>query len=141
MGGGLLHSHVQHFPTGSQQQQVTCYQHKDSNNDWYIKRSWTSKKKDADDEGDHVDFVKHGDIIRLMHSSTKRNLHSHKVDAPVTKGDWEVSCYGNSTSGDQNDHWKVEIVDVGSFFFVLHNDTSSFLRRTWPCLIPPIFAH
>jgi len=24
----------------------------------------------------------------------------------------EVSCYGNTTLGDTNDHWKVEIVDV-----------------------------
>ncbi|KAJ3093089.1 Protein O-mannosyltransferase 2 [Quaeritorhiza haematococci] len=104
-GGGLLHSHVQRYPTGSEQQQVTCYHHKDSNNDWIIKKPWGVP--DPED----VEFVKDGDIIRLVHEQTKRNLHSHNVKAPVTTSDNEVSCYGNETVGDTNDHWKIEIVD------------------------------
>jgi len=60
-GGGLLHSHVQHYPTGSEQQQVTCYHHKDANNDWIIKYPWNVV---APEKSTPV-FVKHGDIIRL----------------------------------------------------------------------------
>ncbi|CAG8794083.1 1628_t:CDS:2, partial [Gigaspora rosea] len=68
-GRGLLHSHVQTYPSGSKQQQVTCYHHRDSNND------------------------------------------CHQVNAPVTKSQFEVSCYGNKQLGDQNDYWIVEVID------------------------------
>lgn len=107
-GGGLLHSHVQTYPVGSQQQQVTCYHYKDDNNNWRVEKPWTHAK--VDDEGD-IEFLKHGDIIRLQHTATSRNLHSHNVVAPVSKLNNEVSCYGNMTAGDAGDHWQVEIVD------------------------------
>ncbi|KAI9209712.1 Dolichyl-phosphate-mannose-protein mannosyltransferase-domain-containing protein [Polychytrium aggregatum] len=106
-GGGLLHSHVQKFPTGSEQQQVTCYHHKDDNNNWIIDYAWGAPQVDPDT----IVPIKDGDIVRLVHDMTKRNLHSHIEKAPVTTTDNEVSCYGNSTVGDANDHWKVEIVD------------------------------
>lgn len=47
-----------------------------------------------------------------VHSGTGRNLHSHRIAAPITKAEYEVCCYGNSTVGDVNDHWVVERVDV-----------------------------
>jgi len=106
-GGGLLHSHVQRYPAGSEQQQVTCYHHKDSNNDWVIKKPWNTEQV----PDDKIEYVKDGDIIRLVHVQTTRNLHSHNVKAPITSYMNEVSCYGNLTLGDSNDHWKVEIVD------------------------------
>lgn len=107
-GGGLLHSHVQTYPVGSGQQQVTCYHYKDDNNDWWVLPRWDEAPYDP--EGP-IRFLQDGDVIRLNHVPTTRNLHSHTVSAPVTKLNYEVSCYGNSTVGDNKDYWVVEVVD------------------------------
>ncbi|CAO3592037.1 unnamed protein product [Absidia cylindrospora] len=108
-GGGLLHSHIQRFPEGSKQQQVTCYHHKDRNNQWIIKTPRNGSIDDYEDSND-IRFVKDGDVIRLMHASTGVNLHSHPIRAPITTGQWEVSGYGNNAVGDVHDNWKVEVV-------------------------------
>ncbi|KAF5387407.1 hypothetical protein D9757_007803 [Collybiopsis confluens] len=34
--GGYLHSHASVYPTGSKQQQITLYPHRDQNNDWRV---------------------------------------------------------------------------------------------------------
>lgn len=107
-GGGLLHSHVQTYPEGSQQQQVTCYHHKDANNDWFIYPN--RDEPDYDHESEDIRFISDNSIIRLIHAQTGRNLHSHDIPAPVTKSDKEVSSYGNLTVGDHKDHWKIEVV-------------------------------
>lgn len=107
-GGGLLHSHVQTYPIGSAQQQVTCYHYKDDNNEWTILPTWEDPTYDPNGE---IRFVKNGDVLRLNHVPTTRNLHSHSVLAPVTTLDYEVSCYGNQTVGDKHDYWRVEVVD------------------------------
>uniref|UniRef100_A0A093V636 Dolichyl-phosphate-mannose--protein mannosyltransferase n=1 Tax=Talaromyces marneffei PM1 TaxID=1077442 RepID=A0A093V636_TALMA len=106
-GGGLLHSHVQTYPEGSTQQQVTCYHHKDANNDWFM---YPNRYQPEYDPEAPLRFLGDGDVIRLIHAQTGRNLHSHSVAAPITKSDWEVSCYGNTTIGDEKDHWKIEVV-------------------------------
>jgi dolichyl-phosphate-mannose-protein mannosyltransferase len=108
-GGGLLHSHVQRYPSGSEQQQITCYHHKDGNNDWII----TKKRENGvvpPYENEPLENVKDGDVVRLVHAMTNRQLHSHSIKAPVTTSQWEVSGYGDETVGDDNDHWKIEIV-------------------------------
>ncbi|KLJ13519.1 dolichyl-phosphate-mannose-protein mannosyltransferase [Blastomyces silverae] len=111
-GGGLLHSHVQTYPEGSTQQQVTCYHHKDTNNDWFI---YPNRQEPTFDPNDPLKYVADKDVIRIIHAQTGRNLHSHAVSAPVTKSHNEVSCYGNTTVGDEKDHWRVEVVsDVAS---------------------------
>jgi dolichyl-phosphate-mannose-protein mannosyltransferase len=107
-GGGLLHSHIQTYPVGSSQQQVTCYHYKDENNEWTLLPRWEEPKYDPNSE---LRFVKNGDLIRLNHVPTTRNLHSHTVLAPVTSLDYEVSCYGNETIGDKHDYWRIEVVD------------------------------
>lgn len=110
-GGGLLHSHIQTFPEGSKQQQVTCYHYKDNNNHWTIRPPRNIGNPQEYEDENNIRFVKDGDIIRLLHTSTGRNLHSHPINAPITSNQWEVSCYGNDTIGDVQDNWKVEIVD------------------------------
>ena len=107
-GGGLLHSHVQTFPAGSSQQQVTCYHYKDDNNHWIALPPWDEPEYNPNEE---LRYLKNGDVIRLQHPPTMRNLHSHVIPAPITKLSYEVSCYRNSTIGDIHDHWVVEVVD------------------------------
>ena len=107
-GGGLLHSHVQTYPVGSNQQQVTCYHYKDDNNQFTILPRWDEPPYNPNDD---MKFLKDGDVIRLNHVPTTRNIHSHTVLAPISKLNYEVSCYGNDTIGDKHDYWKVEVVD------------------------------
>ncbi|KAG1782405.1 glycosyltransferase family 39 protein [Suillus placidus] len=107
-GGGLLHSHVQSYPVGSGQQQVTCYHYKDDNNHWAVLPTWEAPEYNPNGE---LQFLQDGDVIRLQHVPTTRHLHSHAVAAPVTKLNNEVSGYGNSTVGDFHDYWVVEVVD------------------------------
>ncbi|KAJ7036855.1 glycosyltransferase family 39 protein [Mycena alexandri] len=107
-GGGLLHSHAHLYPAGSGQQQITCYHHKDGNNEWDILPLWDEAPLNIEDP---IRFLKHNDVIRLRHSMTTRNLHSHQVPAPITKLNHEVSCYGNETIGDYHDYWVVEVAD------------------------------
>lgn len=107
-GGGLLHSHVQTYPVGSNQQQVTCYHYKDDNNHFHIMPTWDEPQYDAEAP---IRFLQDGDRIRLVHSSTGRNIHSHNIPAPMSKLNLEVSGYGNSSIGDANDNWIVEVVD------------------------------
>ncbi|KAI8485373.1 Protein O-mannosyl-transferase 2 [Branchiostoma belcheri] len=105
--GGLLHSHWHLYPEGlgAQQQQITAYTHKDDNNLWIIKRY--DRNPIAEDP---VQFVKNGDLVRLEHVATQRNLHTHQEPAPITKRHFQVTGYGENGTGDINDIWKVEVV-------------------------------
>ncbi|XP_044730943.1 protein O-mannosyl-transferase 2 [Chrysoperla carnea] len=105
-GGGYLHSHPHLYPAGvgARQQQITTYTHKDDNNKWLI------KKYNTDTLSDDVELVKNGDLVRLEHVTTKRNLHSHRLPAPLTKKFYQVTGYGEAGIGDANDVWKI-IVD------------------------------
>ncbi|KAG0340686.1 hypothetical protein BG004_006307 [Podila humilis] len=105
--GGYLHSHASLYETGSKQQQITLYPHKDSNNDWIIqKRDGTTPEE--------LEYISNGDYVRLTHVSTFKNLHSHDHKAPVTEDEnhFEVSGYGyKGFGGDSNDEWRLEIVE------------------------------
>ncbi|KAK9477113.1 Dolichyl-phosphate-mannose-protein mannosyltransferase-domain-containing protein [Lipomyces japonicus] len=117
--GGYLHSHDHLYPTGSKQQQVTLYPHKDENNVWLLDNVTGSDTdyRAVTEPGQQPIFLKHGDIIRLQHVVTHRRLHSHDVRPPVTEAEWqnEVSAYGHEGfTGDMNDHFRVEILESKS---------------------------
>ncbi|XP_075982905.1 protein O-mannosyl-transferase 2 [Anticarsia gemmatalis] len=103
-GGGYLHSHQHLYPEGmgAKQQQITTYTHKDENNRFVI--------KPYDKESvEGVVVVRSGDLVRLMHAQTGRNLHSHREPAPITTKYMQVTGYGEDGIGDANDVWKVVI--------------------------------
>nr|CAD7256108.1 unnamed protein product [Timema shepardi] len=106
-GGGYLHSHWHLYPegVGARQQQVTTYTHKDDNNLFRIKK-YNSDPVDSA----LVELVNHGDLVRLEHVTTRRNLHSHKEPAPLSRKHYQVTGYGDNGTGDANDVWKVLIV-------------------------------
>ncbi|KAL8975407.1 MAG: hypothetical protein Q9197_000388 [Variospora fuerteventurae] len=117
--GGYLHSHNHMYPTGSKQQQITLYPHKDDNNMWLLENQTQPEGHDgpiaglnAWDTGEPVP-IKDGAILRLYHVVTDRRLHSHDVRPPVSEAEWqnEVSAYGyEGFEGDANDFFRVEIV-------------------------------
>ncbi|KAL1790242.1 O-mannosyl-transferase 2 isoform X1 [Sigmodon hispidus] len=111
MAMGYLHSHRHLYPEGigARQQQVTTYLHKDDNNLWIIKKHNTNT--DPLDPSFPVEFVRHGDIIRLEHKETTRNLHSHYHEAPLTRKHFQVTGYGINGTGDSNDFWRIEVIN------------------------------
>ncbi|KAI9275400.1 Dolichyl-phosphate-mannose-protein mannosyltransferase-domain-containing protein [Sporodiniella umbellata] len=116
-GNGYLHSHRAFYPEGSQQQQITIYPFRDTNNWWRILKANTSETSQHDlyteDGQQTLEYVRHGDYVRLEHVETApRKLHSHDIAAPMTDTTYhkEVSGYGfPDFEGDSNDYWKVEI--------------------------------
>ena len=116
--GGYLHSHNHMYPTGSKQQQITLYPHKDENNVWIVENQTLPEiepKPSGPMAWDTLEptFIKDGDIIRLYHLTTHRRVHSHDHKPPVTEADWqkEVTAYGyEGFEGDANDFFRVHII-------------------------------
>ena len=117
--GGYLHSHNHMYPTGSKQQQITLYPHKDENNIWLLENQTQPEGPTGPIPGPKAwdmsspTMIQDGSILRLYHLTTDRRLHSHDVRPPVTEADWqnEVSAYGyEGFEGDANDLFRVEIV-------------------------------
>ncbi|KAH8105409.1 mannosyltransferase 1 [Cristinia sonorae] len=110
--GGYLHSHPHTYPTGSNQQQVTLYPHRDSNNDWRIYNASESNTMEDDMKANPLVYVTAGMRVKLRHIATDKALHSHDFRPPVSDVEFqnEVSAYGvPGWHGDMNDDWIVEI--------------------------------
>ena len=94
VGGAFLHSHKHLYPEGigARHQQVTTYLLKDGNNNWIIKRA--DQPAPSHDSTDPIDYVRNGDLVRLQHKTTGRNLHSHRHKAPMTRRHFQVTGFG-----------------------------------------------
>jgi dolichyl-phosphate-mannose-protein mannosyltransferase len=68
---------------------VTTYTHKDDNNLFLVRKYESELEKEAD-----VELVRNGDLVRLEHVTTRRNIHSHKEMAPISKKHYQVTGYG-----------------------------------------------
>ncbi|NMO17876.1 hypothetical protein HPC49_23415 [Pyxidicoccus fallax] len=111
-GGRALHSHPFNYGHAgtSGQQQVTAYEGFDENDWWYIQGP----------HGTPANYqqtlpVSHGQIIRLKHRGTGRNLHSHSGHPSPVTGQQEVTCFGENGVGDGNDNWRVEVEGGGAW--------------------------
>jgi dolichyl-phosphate-mannose-protein mannosyltransferase len=114
--GGYLHSHASMYLTGSKQQQITLYPHKDENNLWMLENRTYPDGGVGLSGFENISppvFIQNGAIIKLYHPATDKRLHSHDHRPPVTEAEWqnEVSGYGfKGFEGDANDYFRVEIV-------------------------------
>lgn len=124
----LLHSHPDTYRHhgSSGQQQVTGYEGVDDNNWWTLRTA--HGQPDLPGQPVH-----HGQIVRLQHVPTGRNLHSHPgYPSPLT-GQQEITCYGDGGQGDGNDNWRVEVegggvVETPKLFRLVHEPTGVALH-------------
>ncbi|MGY4645178.1 MIR domain-containing protein [Cellulomonas sp. URHB0016] len=106
--GRTLHSHpaVYTHPGSSGQQQVTTFGGSDDGDLWRLTGPHGSA---PDAPGGGGNALTDGDVVRLRHVRTGRNLHSHAgFPSPLT-GQQEVTAFGTDGVGDHNDDWRVEV--------------------------------
>lgn len=104
----LLHSHPVNYTSGSNQQEVSCH-HSEYQNNWFIPKGPTTK--DNRWACKISTQIKNGDIIRLEHLVTRKNLHVAPDALSTSSGLLEVSSFGLGGVGDVDDDWKVEILN------------------------------
>lgn len=110
----FLHSSHITFGQGSGQQVVTC--HKSGKE---VGDLWTVKEADQTSAGVNAksnmcevgEPVRCGDIIRLEHVETQKNLHSHSQFESAISKSKEVTGYGDDGEGDEADNWLLECLD------------------------------
>lgn len=115
-----LCSNMTHYPAGSRQQVVGCSAKGSGSGGSSAGDFWVMKPRGTY-AGAYLRGrpVWHGDVVRLEHVQTGRNLHGQPVREPVPAeqpaagGGHEVSCFGSQdTETDRRDDWRVECVDA-----------------------------
>ncbi|XP_076246947.1 stromal cell-derived factor 2 [Calliopsis andreniformis] len=120
-----LHSHDIKYGSGSGQQSVTGTSAKEDGNSYWLVKAGTKKQCTRGVP------IQCGDIIRLEHLATKKNLHSHHVSSPLS-GKQEISAYGDSKGeGDNGDNWmlicQTEVWKRDEPIMLKHVDTDTYL--------------
>lgn len=122
-----LHSHDIPYGSGSGQQSVTGFGGvEDSNSYWVVKSAKDSPFLQGVE-------IFNGAIIRLQHMQTRKWLHSHMHQSPIT-GNFEVSCFGGEEESDTGDLWMLEIEGKNRVWTrdqkvrIQHVDTGSYLH-------------
>ncbi|KAI9349029.1 Dolichyl-phosphate-mannose-protein mannosyltransferase-domain-containing protein [Obelidium mucronatum] len=108
-GGGILHSHPHNYPIGSKEQQVTLYGFRhDENNRFVFLEPTPGATKPKDKK-----IIKNGDVVRIQHRLSGKNLRSHSEYGAPTSGELyrEVSFGGSEKEADELDLWKIIVVD------------------------------
>ena len=100
------------YGQGSGQQIVTCHPKGDENGGLF-----TVKEKEGGEMCQTGNPVKCGDVIRLEHMETSKNVHSHDVRSPLS-GKSEVSGFGDDGEGDNGDDWKIECLNSATGLMV-----------------------
>eukprot|EP01100_Stratorugosa_tubuloviscum_P014675 TRINITY_DN79_c12_g1_i1.p1 TRINITY_DN79_c12_g1~~TRINITY_DN79_c12_g1_i1.p1 ORF type:complete len:222 (+),score=97.64 TRINITY_DN79_c12_g1_i1:65-730(+) len=121
-----LHSHSVNYGSGSGQQSVTGFSAIDDPNSLWLIRSTPQFPCNIGSK------ITNGQVIRLFHISTKKNLHSHaNIKSPLSNQQ-EVSCYGDENNSDSGDFWQIEIIGSPvwtrtSTVLIRHVDTRAYL--------------
>ncbi|KAH9286945.1 Stromal cell-derived factor 2-like protein 1 [Echinococcus granulosus] len=123
--GVRLHSHDVSYGSGSKQQSVTGIKDITDGGSY-----WQIKNEDKNDYFCRGEPVKCGKIIRLTHSASGKNLHSHHFQSPLSHN-YEVSAFGKNGVGDEGDNWMVICSDNNwtreTLIKLRHLSTSGYL--------------
>lgn len=121
----FLYSENKNLGGGSGQQIVT----------WIPDRSatgalWLVRGPDGEEECEPGTPVQCGSKVRFTHTETRRNLHTHGIQSPLSRQQ-EITGYGEDGTGDTGDDWVVEC--SGKYWMrekpvrFLNKDTSRYL--------------
>lgn len=110
----FLHSHIDKYPLryddgriSSQGQQVTCYPHNDTNNQWQI-----IPTKELPESG-RGRVVRHNDVIQLKHIITDSLLLTHDVASPLMATNQEFTTVSPDDESRRNDTlFQLQIADA-----------------------------
>ncbi|KAF9435536.1 Stromal cell-derived factor 2-like protein 1 [Entomortierella beljakovae] len=121
-----LHSHQIPYGSGSGQQSITAVPQKDDTNSLWLVMAELGR---TCDRGEPVPC---GTNIRLKHVNTKKFLHSHHHNSPMSGG-LEVSAYDGQDDGD---NWTLECLNKDEYWMrespvkLQHVNTGTYLSSS-----------